>query len=66
MFLVYLVFMVAVLVYGAEHYVSDILLGWAYTLVVFWAWNRHWARRDREAQAAPSRPPHDARSRRPE
>jgi len=51
-FLAYLVFMVAVLVYGAEHYVSDILLGWAYTLVVFWAWNRHWARRDRERGGA--------------
>ena len=45
--LAYLVFMVAVLVYGAEHYVSDILLGWAYAVVVFWAWNRHWAHRDR-------------------
>ena len=41
----------AVLVYGAEHYVSDILLGWAYTLVVFWAWNRHWAHRDREQES---------------
>jgi len=27
--------MVLVLVYGAEHYVSDILLGWLYAIVVF-------------------------------
>ena len=46
--------MCAVLVYGAEHYVSDILLGWAYALVVFWAWNRHWAHRDRSSQTAPA------------
>ncbi len=50
-FLGYLVFMTAVLVYGAEHYVSDILLGFAYALIVFWAWNRHWAHRDREQES---------------
>jgi hypothetical protein len=38
--------MVTVLVYGAEHYVSDILLGWLYALVVFIAWSRYWARKD--------------------
>ena len=43
----YNVILCTVLVYGAEHYVSDILLGWAYAVVVFWAWNRHWAHRDR-------------------
>ena len=53
-FLGYLVFMMAVLVYGAEHYVSDILLGWAYAIVVFWAWNRHWAHRQRTSHTAPA------------
>jgi hypothetical protein len=47
-FLGYLVFMVAVLVYGAEHYVSDILLGFGYTLVVYWGWHRYWAHHDQE------------------
>jgi hypothetical protein len=28
------------LVYTAEHYVVDILLGWLYTLIAFWAVNR--------------------------
>jgi membrane-associated phospholipid phosphatase len=28
------------LVYTAEHYVSDILVGWAYALFAFWAVNR--------------------------
>jgi hypothetical protein len=41
--------MVFVLVYGAEHYVSDILLGWLYALVVFLAFSRYWARRDAAA-----------------
>jgi membrane-associated phospholipid phosphatase len=27
--------MILVLVYGAEHYVSDILLGWLYAIVVY-------------------------------
>lgn len=31
----YLVFMTFVLVYGAEHYVSDILLGWVYATIVY-------------------------------
>jgi membrane-associated phospholipid phosphatase len=45
--------MVFVLVYGAEHYVSDILLGWLYALVVFVAWSRYWARKD--AATVPTR-----------
>ena len=28
------------LVYTAEHYVSDILVGWVYALFAFWAVNR--------------------------
>jgi membrane-associated phospholipid phosphatase len=44
--------MIFVLVYGAEHYVSDILLGWLYALVVFIAFSRYWARRDALAAAA--------------
>ena len=28
------------LVYAAEHYVVDILLGWAYTLVAIWVVGR--------------------------
>jgi PAP2 superfamily len=43
---VYVAFMTFVLVYGAEHYVSDIALGWLYTGVVFWGWNRYWTRRE--------------------
>jgi PAP2 superfamily len=45
--------MVFVLVYGAEHYVSDILLGWLYATVVFVAWSRYWARRDTATVAGP-------------
>ncbi len=41
----YVAFMTFVLVYGAEHYVSDILMGWLYAGVVFWGWNRYWNRR---------------------
>ena len=37
--------MCAVLVYGAEHYVSDILLGWIYAVAGFLVWQRIWARR---------------------
>ena len=48
----YNVILCTVLVYGAEHYVSDILLGWLYTIVVFVAWNRYWARREDPATAA--------------
>jgi hypothetical protein len=42
----YVAFMTFVLVYGAEHYVSDIALGWLYAGVVYWGWNRYWARRE--------------------
>ena len=45
--------MIFVLVYGAEHYVSDILLGWVYALVVFLAFSRYWARRENAAVEAP-------------
>jgi hypothetical protein len=36
----YPVAMAFALVYTAEHYVVDVLLGWAYTVVAFWAVNR--------------------------
>jgi uncharacterized membrane protein len=47
------------LTYTAEHYVVDILLGWVYTLIAFWAVNRLFdrlaERRDeREAATATS------------
>ena len=38
--LAYNVIMVSVLVYGAEHYVSDILLGWLYATIVYVAVTR--------------------------
>ncbi len=38
--LAYNLAMVFVLVYGAEHYVSDILLGWLYAVVIFLVVNR--------------------------
>jgi hypothetical protein len=38
--LVYNAVMVTVLVYGAEHYFSDVLLGWIYAVVVFVVVNR--------------------------
>jgi len=51
--LAYNVAMVLVLVYGAEHYVSDILLGWIYTVVVFVVVNRIM---NHQAAKAASRP----------
>jgi PAP2 superfamily protein len=36
----YPIAMTYALVYTAEHYVVDVLLGWAYTLIAFWAVNR--------------------------
>jgi hypothetical protein len=39
--------MVVVLIYGAEHYVSDILLGWTYAAVVYVLVDRAFTRRDR-------------------
>ncbi len=47
----YVAFMTFVLVYGAEHYMSDVIMGWVYTIVVFWAWNRYWSRRDAMSRA---------------
>lgn len=46
--------MVFVLVYGAEHYVSDILLGWLYATVVFVAWNRYWAHHEHQTNGDPA------------
>jgi membrane-associated phospholipid phosphatase len=43
--------MVFVLVYGAEHYVSDILLGWLYASVVFVVVTRLLDRRDEHRAA---------------
>ncbi len=51
--LAYNVAMVLVLVYGAEHYVSDILMGWIYAVIVFVVVNRIM---DRQAAKAASRP----------
>ena len=46
------------LVYTAEHYLVDVLLGWAYTLIALWvvdraaaAWNARAARPRREESA---------------
>jgi hypothetical protein len=50
--LAYNLVMCTVLVYGAEHYVSDLLLGWLYTVVVFVGWNHYWSRRQDPASAA--------------
>jgi hypothetical protein len=51
----YPVAMTFALVYTAEHYVVDILLGWAYTLIAYWVVNRLFdrlaERREREAPA---------------
>ena len=44
--LAYNMFMWFVLLYGAEHYAADIVLGWAYSIIVFVAFTRYWARRD--------------------
>lgn len=53
----YPVAMLFALVYTAEHYAVDILLGWAYTLVAFWAVNRlfdyYAVRRRRRAETEP-------------
>jgi len=47
--------MILTLVYGSEHYVSDILLGWLYAGVTFVVMNRIWDARERRAHAG-SRP----------
>jgi hypothetical protein len=43
-----------VLVYGAEHYVSDILLGWVYAVAGFLLWQRIWARRAAGPEVTPA------------
>jgi len=48
---VYPVAMALCLVYFAEHYVIDIVMGWAYVLGSFWFWNR-WEQR--RAMTAPA------------
>ncbi len=47
----YNLFMWFVIVYGAEHYVADILLGVVYATVVFVGFSRYWARRDARVAA---------------
>jgi hypothetical protein len=46
--------MAFVLVYTAEHYFVDVLLGWVYTVIAFWAVNRlaDWRAARRESLAA--------------
>lgn len=65
--LLYPVAMAVALVYGAEHYVADILLGWAYALLAFTAVElvRHRLRRREAGADTRSRwvsPTHSARS----
>jgi hypothetical protein len=48
----YNVLMVTVLVYGAEHYFSDVLLGWVYATVVFVVVSRILDRRDARRMTA--------------
>jgi len=50
--LAYNVFMWFVLIYGAEHYAADIVLGWFYAIVVYVLFTRYWARRDARAPSA--------------
>jgi hypothetical protein len=47
--LAYNLLMWFVIIYGAEHYVADILLGVIYSTVVFVVFTRYWARRDARA-----------------
>ncbi len=44
--------MVVVLVYGAEHYVSDILLGWVYAATIYVVLSRILDRRTQPRDAA--------------
>jgi hypothetical protein len=48
--------MVFVLVYGSEHYVSDVLLGWLYAVVIFLVVNRILDSKRRELEASSSIP----------
>lgn len=50
----YMTAMVFVLVYGAEHYVSDILMGWLYAVIVFLTVNRIFDERGIGARKAAS------------
>lgn len=51
----YALAMPLVLVYGAEHYTLDILLGWAYALASLWILRRGWPERPKTATASPPR-----------
>jgi membrane-associated phospholipid phosphatase len=48
-FLLYAAAMAFTLVYTAEHFVVDILAGWAYALIVYFAATRWWRWRERRA-----------------
>ena len=61
--LAYNAIMIVVLVYGAEHYVSDILLGWVYSTVVYIVVNRAFDRRDRGRDQRGDQPTASARIR---
>lgn len=52
--LAYNMFMWFVVLYGAEHYAADIMLGWCYSIVVFVAFTRYWAWRDARTSTASS------------
>jgi membrane-associated phospholipid phosphatase len=64
-FLLYALAMAFTLVYTAEHFVVDILLGWAYAIGVYFLATRVWRWRDRRAagRAEPESPPPLARPR---
>lgn len=47
----YVLIMAFTLVYTAEHYVVDIMLGWAFAAVVMWAMNRYDGWRSRSSHA---------------
>ncbi len=51
----YAVVMAFVLVYSAEHYVVDILLGWLYAIVTAFAMRRLWPPGEQIARSTPSR-----------
>jgi membrane-associated phospholipid phosphatase len=65
-FLLYALAMAFTLVYTAEHFVVDILLGWAYALIVYFSATRFWRWRDaraaERAHAPPAQPPPRARA----
>lgn len=49
----YTVAMGFVLVYGGEHYVFDLALGWLYVWVAYLVWSRLWRRADERALTSP-------------